>query len=219
MHRSSLDWEKIERDYRAGLLSVREIGRQHGCSGVAIAKRAKRDGWHRDLTAKVQQRVRVKIGLHSVASEQVFENENQIVEEASERAARVVEGHLARAQRLTRLVDRALAEMEAHFGDDDERAQRAAALLFPTKGDSLTSHLRATGMLIERVARLERQALNLDVEQGIDHEQEVTTLAERLLKAQREMEAATVVHPEQADAALDADEISSGAAGVPDEPA
>ena len=42
--RPAIDWEKIEREYRAGQLSVVEIGRQHGISHTAINKRAKRDG-------------------------------------------------------------------------------------------------------------------------------------------------------------------------------
>ncbi|WP_347558560.1 hypothetical protein [Robbsia sp. KACC 23696] len=48
------DWERIEADYRAGLLSVREIAASQGVSHVAIAKRAKRDGWTRDLGAKIR---------------------------------------------------------------------------------------------------------------------------------------------------------------------
>ena len=39
------DWEAIEREYRAGQLSVREIARQHDVSAPAIVKRAKRLGW------------------------------------------------------------------------------------------------------------------------------------------------------------------------------
>lgn len=48
------DWERIEADYRAGVLSVREIAASHGITEGAIRKRAKRDGWARDLAAKVR---------------------------------------------------------------------------------------------------------------------------------------------------------------------
>jgi hypothetical protein len=222
-YKSSFDWEAIERDYRAGLLSVHEIARQHGCSGTAIGKRAKAGAWQRDLTAKVQERFRVKVAATKVdpkVSEAADRaTENLIIEEASDRAHTIVEGHLSRAKRLTALVDRTLGEIEAHYGDDPARAELARLYLFPTKGDSLTGHLRTSGDLIERVTRLERTALNLDVEQGVDHEAEIKTLAERLLTAQQEMEGATVVHPEQADAALDADAVPPGAAGLPGEPA
>ena len=38
------DWEAIERAYRAGLLSIREIASTQGITHGAINKRAKRDG-------------------------------------------------------------------------------------------------------------------------------------------------------------------------------
>ena len=47
------DWEKIEADYRAGIKTLRQIAGEHGVSHVAINKRAKRDGWSRDLSAKI----------------------------------------------------------------------------------------------------------------------------------------------------------------------
>jgi hypothetical protein len=55
--RKSIDWESIEREYRAGRLTVAEIGRQHGLSHTAINKRAKRDGWTRNLADAVRMEV------------------------------------------------------------------------------------------------------------------------------------------------------------------
>lgn len=49
-----VDWERIETDYRAGIKTLRDIANEHDISHVAINKRAKRDGWVRDLTAKIQ---------------------------------------------------------------------------------------------------------------------------------------------------------------------
>ena len=48
-----VDWEKIEGDYRAGVKTLREIAEERGITHGAINKRAKRDGWTRDLTAKI----------------------------------------------------------------------------------------------------------------------------------------------------------------------
>lgn len=48
------DWERIEADYRAGVLSLREIAAANGITEGAIRKRAKRDGWTRDLGAKIR---------------------------------------------------------------------------------------------------------------------------------------------------------------------
>jgi uncharacterized protein YjcR len=43
----AIDWLAIERDYRAGLLSLRALGEKHGCSHSTIANFASRHGWAR----------------------------------------------------------------------------------------------------------------------------------------------------------------------------
>lgn len=42
-----IDWAGIERDYRAGVMSVREIAKWYGVSHTAINKKAKAEGWER----------------------------------------------------------------------------------------------------------------------------------------------------------------------------
>lgn len=58
-----IDWEAIEREYRAGQLSVIEIARQQGLSHTAINKRAKKSGWTRDLSAQVRREVRARLSV------------------------------------------------------------------------------------------------------------------------------------------------------------
>lgn len=53
--RSSADWEIIERDYRAGIKTLRQIAVDHGITHGAVNKRAKRDGWTRSSAAAVKQ--------------------------------------------------------------------------------------------------------------------------------------------------------------------
>lgn len=38
--RKQVDWEGVERDYSAGLLSLREIGAKHGVTHGAINKKS-----------------------------------------------------------------------------------------------------------------------------------------------------------------------------------
>ncbi|MBL0374025.1 hypothetical protein JJB09_18550 [Rhizobium sp. KVB221] len=47
-----IDWVGIERDYRAGVMGIREIARWYGVSDTAIHKRAKADGWTRKEAPK-----------------------------------------------------------------------------------------------------------------------------------------------------------------------
>lgn len=55
------DWEAIERASRAGLLSTREIASAQGITHGAINKRAKRDGWERDLKVPVNSIIHLPV--------------------------------------------------------------------------------------------------------------------------------------------------------------
>lgn len=80
---SKVDWEAVERDYRAGILSLREIGSRHGCTEGAIRKRAKKEGWTRDLEAKIQQKAEDLVRKQAVRDEvrsSQSANEKEIVE-------------------------------------------------------------------------------------------------------------------------------------------
>lgn len=52
------DWEAIETAYRAGVLSLRDIGEQYGVTEGAIRKRAKKFGWVRKTGTQVRKMVR-----------------------------------------------------------------------------------------------------------------------------------------------------------------
>jgi hypothetical protein len=83
--RKSVDWEAIEREYRAGQLTVVEIGRQHGLSHTAINQRAKRDGWTRNLADRVHKEVSARL-----VSEVSPEAERAAIEPAVARGVQVV---------------------------------------------------------------------------------------------------------------------------------
>jgi hypothetical protein len=56
-----VDWELIEKDYRAGIKTLRQIAEERGVSHVAIQKRAKQYGWTRDLSEKIQAKAKEKV--------------------------------------------------------------------------------------------------------------------------------------------------------------
>lgn len=81
--RASVDWEAVEREYRAGLRSLRDIGAEFGCSHTAIQKRADAEGWTRDLSAKIKAAADAKVAKAEVAKEVSVETkiaERQVVE-------------------------------------------------------------------------------------------------------------------------------------------
>lgn len=154
-----VDWEAIEREYRAGQLSIREIARRFRCSDTAIRKKAEAESWTRPLAEEVRKAVREKLvredGSH--ASSQVSRaTDKEIVDGAAERGFAVVISHRRDLQQLHGL-KRILAErlsqhLEGVTPDGPCLGERESP------GDLLEKLSRVTSRLIP----LERQAHSLD---------------------------------------------------------
>ena len=69
VQKHTADWERIEAQYRTGGMSVSEIAREHGITEGAIRKRAKRDSWARDLSARVRARAETLVRNELVRNE------------------------------------------------------------------------------------------------------------------------------------------------------
>ena len=59
--RAAVDWAVIEKDYRLGQLTVREIARRHDIAPSSITRRAEKDGWTRDLTDEIRAKTRAAL--------------------------------------------------------------------------------------------------------------------------------------------------------------
>ncbi len=106
--RPPIDWERIESEYRAGMLTITEIASTHAISRMAIQKRAKRLGWARDLADKVRKAISHKI----VAAEAAVAGEAATIEAAAERGAEIQRSHGKRADRLLSLFEAIVGELE-----------------------------------------------------------------------------------------------------------
>lgn len=114
--KSKPDWERIEADYRAGILSVREIAASQGISHVAISKRAKRDGWDRDLAKRIQAKAEALVTTRTVTSEVTNEQavtDRVIVEGNAEVIANIRLAHRSDIARSRRLAMSLLGELES----------------------------------------------------------------------------------------------------------
>lgn len=116
----TIDWELIERDFRAGLLSVREIAVSQGISHTAINKRAKDYGWERDLKAKIQAKADALVSkreLSKIVSSESLATERTIVEANATRIADVRMAHRTDISRGRKLAMAMLDELEIETGD------------------------------------------------------------------------------------------------------
>ena len=110
------DWERIEFDYRAGVRSLREIAGEHGISHVAINKRAKKDGWSRDLSAKIQAKADELVTKELVTTPVTTENrisEREVVDANAQAIVQVRMTHRKDIARSRNIVMAMMAELEA----------------------------------------------------------------------------------------------------------
>jgi hypothetical protein len=166
--RKPFDWEAIEREYRAGQLTVVEIGRQHGLSHTAIRKRANRDGWTRNLADRVRKEVSARLISDSP------EAERAAIEPAVARGVQVVREHRAfiwRGQRLVSALFSELeeasknrAEIEAAIEEEtaaDDNGKRRAMMLRAVALPSRAGVIVNLSTALKTLIALERQAFNL----------------------------------------------------------
>lgn len=178
------DWEAIERDFRAGVLSAREIAAANGVSHTAINKRAKERGWVRDLKDKIQAKADELVSRQQVSAEvsaQRVATERQIIEANAARIAQVRGEHRADIQRARSLALTLLAELEGQTDQLELLEQLGALMAKPDdKGidrlNELYQKVLATPGRIDSfkklseamriVVALEREAYGLNVDNG-----------------------------------------------------
>lgn len=68
--RSKDDWEAIERDFRLGRGTLREIGAKHGVTHQAILRRISKFGWEKDHTEEVRARTNERLLLAGPKADQ-----------------------------------------------------------------------------------------------------------------------------------------------------
>lgn len=119
MARTATDWEGVERDYRAGVLSIREVGRLYGVSDKAIRNKAKALGWERDLSAKVAEKVRNDL-VRSESAAADKQTEREIIEVAAATVVQVVRGHRSRIRQGNELVELLTKQLIDVAGKRDE---------------------------------------------------------------------------------------------------
>ncbi|MGE0385534.1 MAG: hypothetical protein AB7Q97_12445 [Gammaproteobacteria bacterium] len=110
-----VDWETIERDYRAGIKSIRQIAKEQGITHRAIQKRAERDRWERDLAARIRVKADAVVARDAVAtrtSPSKSATEREIIEANAELQANVIREHRAKLLKARRVLEALLDEME-----------------------------------------------------------------------------------------------------------
>lgn len=110
------DWERIELDYRAGIKTLRQIADEHGITHGAINKRARRNGWERDLSGKINAKADALVSKALVSTPVSTESkiaERQVIEAAATAVADIRLAHRHDIRRARTLTNALLNELEA----------------------------------------------------------------------------------------------------------
>lgn len=175
--RHSIDWEAVERDYRAGAYSLRELEAKHGVGYAQISKRAKKQGWLKDLRKAIRAATDAAIVKETVAQAQqdttlsvlaVAEANKIIIFKHREdiEATRVVARDLLEEVRNARLLAEE-QEMIASFlaGESATPAQEAQIRQTVRKALDFGNRVSSVKLLADTIAKLqdcERRSYNLD---------------------------------------------------------
>lgn len=108
--KDSYDWEAIEKDVRAGVLSIREVSRRFKCPESSIRAKMKEFGWERSLVDRVRERAQEKVLRNGLRKSNATDEE--IIEEKSEEVARVLLSHRRDIVKMKQAEQNILAELE-----------------------------------------------------------------------------------------------------------
>jgi hypothetical protein len=185
-----VDWVRIEKLYRAGMLSIREIGRECGTTAPNIAYHAKKNGWTRDLTQEVRKRTRSKLlenmaQIHDATDtinhiKQVSDDE--IIEQASRTQVQVIREHQRTLGSGHGLVMRMLHELDATTTLRGEmeamirseiQGRRQGAMMSAISLAGRATVLRDLAIAAKTWVSLERQAFNIQDDRGETSKEEI----------------------------------------------
>lgn len=145
--RKQLDWEKIEAEYLAGTLTIREIAKNAGCDPALIVRKAKKYGWQRNLAERVRLETEKRLVNLSVNTVDARE----VIDAATTQRVALVTQHREFLTRLTNAANQGIEYLEREKIDGPGMEPRDFAAM-----------LRETVNAASRLIPLQRQAFNLD---------------------------------------------------------
>lgn len=183
-----VDWEAVERDYRAGVKTLRQIGAENGITEGAIRKRSKKESWDRDLAAKIREKADALVRKEAVRNEVrgiVRVPEKEVIEANAELQARIRREQRTDITRSRKLVMSLLDELEETTGNIDLFKQLGELMLSPDdKGvDKMnelyqkvislggrTSTMKSLADSLKTLVALEREAFGIDERKQADNQ-------------------------------------------------
>jgi len=117
----TVDWAAVEADYRAGIKTLREIGKAAGVSHTAIALQAQKENWTRDLKSRIRAKAQEKLQRAVLPVTRLTEvTEAQVVEANATVQATITLEHRRDVKKARKIVWALMAELQAYCDFRDE---------------------------------------------------------------------------------------------------
>lgn len=175
-----VDWEEIERLYRADLRTFAQLASDFGVADSTVRRRAKKHGWKRDLKNRIKERANAIVqerAVQSLASDQIA-RDDMTIEENARLTANVRLAHRQNIGAAQAMMMTLYSDLQAQIGTDNRarledlfiaalkaNAIDESALEAYERVTSLSNHVRVMKDLADTMTKLvtlERQAYGLD---------------------------------------------------------
>lgn len=175
-----VDWEEIERLYRADLRTFAQLASDFGVADSTVRRRAKKHGWKRDLKSRIKERTNQIVqerAVQSLASDQIA-RDDMTIEENAQLTANVRLAHRQNIGAAQAMMMTLYSDLQAQIGIDNRARLEdlfiaalqaevvdASALEAYERVTSLSNHVRVMKDLADTMTKLvtlERQAYGLD---------------------------------------------------------
>jgi len=177
--RKRTDWEAVERDYRTGKFTLRELEAKHGADNGLISRKAKKDGWTQDLSRAIKAATNAKL-VEELVSKEISDSQQKVsttVLAAAEANKEVILGHrkdirmlreiavdlASELQQVSKVDLKSIASMLEDDGlTQDQLSAMREGIAAVTKLPTRILGVQRLSQAIGRVQALERQAFGLD---------------------------------------------------------
>ncbi len=206
-----VDWASIEKDYKAGIMTISAIARDAGISATAISLHAKRRGWKRTLVHKVRRKTTEAV-LRSLNEQDEMTHtdssgiqrapldEAAIIDLAVRTQVEVIRDHRKAAGAGRSLTYRMLDELDAttsninqladEINDSTDDGKRRAAMMKAISLPSRAATMRDLATAAAKWVAVERQAFGiLDDRNVADDNSMVGTVEEMRASILRDIDA------------------------------
>lgn len=180
-----VDWDALEPHYRAGIRALKDIGKQFEVSDAAILKHAKKNGWTRNLKAKIQAKADAKVSAAMVSAEVsalTKVTEAVTVEVEAEVQSRIRLSHRQDIGRTRSLFRTLLEEVEVASSAEGQRLIEALGEIVDKPADEESPEDAR-----KRADRMQRALSKvLDGPARIESAKKLTETLEKLVRLERE---------------------------------